>query len=235
MIAKRISIALFCYSLFFRLYAVGSLCYSFFIQTPNESLIKSTNDGYQLTIFQLEFYFFLIILYSFRPSRFNKTISKSYTTDGPKNFSKKTFFWIVYVGVLLAVFGIPLLIFKNSISDILTGITNTNQYILENKALLTMASFFLILNVLGLYYDLVNAVDNAKVQFFRILFTMMLIIPIALVIYIISIFLHLKVDILIIICMAFNLAFLYFSIQSLWKNKESMKQSADQKSNSLIK
>lgn len=68
-----------------------SLFYSCMIQSAYEKLIGNTNDGYQLTIFQLEFYFFLIVLYSFRPSRFNKTIVKSYKEGGTEKFSKKTF------------------------------------------------------------------------------------------------------------------------------------------------
>ncbi|MCX2450350.1 hypothetical protein OQX61_03610, partial [Pedobacter sp. PLR] len=194
------------YFLFFRLYTVCLLSYSFIIQIPNESLIKSTNDGYQLTIFQLEFYFFLIILYSFRPSRFSKNIIKSYTADGSKNFSKKTFFWIVYIGVLLAVFGIPLLILKHALGDIFSVITAANEHIFENTTLLIVAFMFLIISVLGLCRDFFNAFDHAKVQFFRFLLFFVLTIPAGAFIYLISVVLQVKADTLIVICLAFNLS-----------------------------
>jgi hypothetical protein len=225
MIAKRISIALLCYFLFFRLYAIYSLFYSFIIQAPNESLIRSTNDGYQLTIFQLEFYFFLIILYSFRPSRFNETIIKSYTADGSKNFSKKTFFWIVYFGVLLVVFGIPLMIFKNALGGISAIISGANEYIIENTRLLIMSVIFLGLNMLGFYYDFINAFDHAKTQFFGFLFAFMLTVPISAFLYLISVVLQIKADALIIICLAFNLSFLFLSVMGyLGKRKSETKR-----------
>lgn len=225
MIAKRISIVLFYYFLLFRFYAVCSLFYSFIIQAPNESLIRNTNDGYQLTIFQLEFYFFLIVLYSFRPSRFNKTIIKSYKEGGAEKLSKKSFFWIVYIGVLLAVFGIPLMIFKNALGGILAIISDANQYIIENTRLLIMSVIFLGLNMLGFYYDFINAFDHAKTQFFRFLFAFMLMIPISAFLYLISILLHMKVDALIIICLAFNLSFLFLSIMGyLGKRKLETKR-----------
>lgn len=225
MIAKRISIALFYYFLLFRFYAVCSLFYSFIIQAPNESLIRNTNDGYQLTIFQLEFYFFLIVLYSFRPSRFNKTIIKSYKEGGAEKLSKKSFFWIVYIGVLLAVFGIPLMIFKNALGGILAIISDANQYIIENTRLLIMSVIFFGLNMLGFYYDFINAFDHAKTQFFRFLFAFMLMVPISAFLYLISILLHMKVDALIIICLAFNLSFLFLSIMGyLGKRKLETKR-----------
>ncbi|MFC3361561.1 hypothetical protein ACFOG5_00030 [Pedobacter fastidiosus] len=165
MIAKRISIALFCYFLFFRLYAVCALFYSFIIQASNENLIRKTNDGFQLTIFQLEFYFFLIVIYGFRPSRFNKTIIKSYRVDEPKKLSKKAFFWTVYFGVLLVVFGIPFMIFKSALAGVLDILTGANQYILENTGLLFMSVIFLVLNVLGFYYNSTGAFGHAKISF----------------------------------------------------------------------
>ncbi|MDQ1096664.1 MULTISPECIES: hypothetical protein [Chryseobacterium] len=217
MIAKIISIALFCYFLFFRCYAVCSLFYSFIIQTPNESLVRNTNNGYQLTIFQLEFYFLLIIIYGLRPSRFSKIIVKSYKEGGTEKFSKKSFFWIVYIGVLLAVFGIPLLIFKNALGNIAEVITTANQYIIENTGLLTMALIFLGLNMLGFYYDFINAFHYAKIQFFRLLLAFMLTLPISAFLYLISVVLKMKADVLIIICLAFNLSFLYLALMALRK------------------
>lgn len=217
MIAKRISTALFCYFLFFRLYAVFSLFYSFIIQSSNENLIRKTNDGFQLTIFQLEFYFFLVILYGFRPSRFNKTIMKTYNADEPKNFSKKTFFWIVYIGLLLAVFGIPLFILKDSIAGVFEIITTANQHIIVSYALLIMASTFIGLNIVGFYYDFVNAFDHAKTQFFRSLFAFILTIPISAFLYLVSVVLQKKADALIIVCLAFNLSFLYLTLLGFWK------------------
>ncbi len=223
MIAKRISFALFCYFLFFRLYAICALFYSFIVQTANESPIRNTNDGYQLTIFQLEFYFFLIIIYGFRPSRFINTAMKSYQTSGSAGLSKKTFFWIVYAGVLLIVFGIPFMLFKHVLGGIFDIITAANQYILENTGLLIMSATFLVLNVLGFYYNFTGAFGHAKIQFFRSLFALMLTVPIAASLYLISILFHIKTDILIILCLAFNLAFLYLSIMSLWKERNLKK------------
>ena len=220
MTAKRISFVLFCYFLFFRLYAICSLFYSFIIQNPSEKLIRNTNDGYQLTIFQLEFYFFLIVLYGFRPSRFNKTILKSYSADGSKNFSKKIFFWIVYVSLLLVVFGIPLLILNKSLLGIFEVITDANQYILENTILIIMAAIFLGLNILRLDYDFINAVDQAKIRFFRFLLVFMLTIPASVFLYLISFVLNLKADTLTVISLAFNLSFLYVSISDLTKRKK---------------
>jgi len=223
--AKRISIVLYCYFFLFRLYVTCSLFYFFIIQATNENLIRNTNDGYQLTIFQLEFYFFLIILYSFRPSRFNKTIIRSYAADGSKNFSKKTFFWIVYFGVLLVVFGIPLMIFKNALGGILVIITGANQYIIENTSLLIISVIFLGLNMIGFYYDFINAFDHAKTQFFRFLFAFMLTVPISAFLYLISVALQMKADALIIICLAFNLSFLFLSIMGyLGKRKIQVKK-----------
>lgn len=224
MIARRISIALFCYFLFIRLYTVCSLLYSLIAQTANESLVRHTNDGYQLTVFQLEFYFFLIILYSFRPSRFNKTIAKSYQEDQPKSFSKKKFFWIVYAGVLLAVFGIPLLLFKNALGGIFTIVESTNEYILSHTGLLIMVFVFLCLNLLGLYYDFVDAFDHAKTQFFSLLRAFILTVVFAAGFYLLSVVLRLKTDALIIICLAFNLSFLYFSILNFWGRRVSPKK-----------
>lgn len=220
MIAKRISFALFCYFLLFRLYAVCSLFYSYIIQAPNESLIRNTNDGYQLTIFQLEFYFFLIVLYSFRPSRFNKTIIKSYRVDEPKKLSKKAFFWTVYFGVLLVVFGIPFMIFKSALTGVFNILTGANQYIVENTGLLIMAMIFLGLNMLGFYYDFTNAFDHAKTQFFRFLFAFMLTVPVSAFLYLISVLFQVKSDALIIICLAFNLSFLWLSISGYWKSRK---------------
>ncbi|MBE5320503.1 hypothetical protein IM793_15155 [Pedobacter sp. MR2016-19] len=222
MIAKRISIALFFYFLLFRFYAIYSLFSSFIIQAPNESLIRNTNDGYQLTIFQLEFYFFLIVLYSFRPSRFNKIIIKSYKKGGAEKLSKKFFFWIVYIGLLLAVFGIPLLIFKNALGNVLDVITKANYYIIENTSLLIIAIMFLGLNMLGFYYDFINAFDHAKTQFFRFLFAFMLTVPVSAFLYLISVVLQIKADALIIICLAFNLSFLFLSIMGD-SNKNKLK------------
>jgi len=219
MIAKRISIALFCYFLFFRCYAVCSLFYSFIIQTPNESLVRNTNNGYQLTIFQLEFYFFLIVIYSFRPSRFSKIIVKSYKEGGTEKLSKKSFFWIVYIGVLLAVFGIPVLIFKNVLGNIADIITTANRHIIDNTGLLTMAVIFLGFTILGFYYDFINAFDQARIQFFRFLLAFMLTVPISAFLYLISVVLQMKADALIIICLAFNLSFLYLALRALWKQR----------------
>jgi hypothetical protein len=221
MTAKKFSIALFSCFLFFRLYTVCSLLYSFIIQSPNEKLIRNTNDGYQLTIFQLEFYFFLIVFYNFRPSRFNKTIIKSYTAEGAKKFSKETFFWIVYIGVLLAVFGIPLLIFKNALGGIFMMITESNQHIIENTTLLIMAVIFLGLNFLGLYHDFIDAFDHAKTHFFRFLYAFMLTVPISAFLYLISVVFQIKADALMVICLAFNLSFLYLCIIDFWKGKKS--------------
>ena len=212
MVVKRISIVLFCYFLLFRLYAVCSLFYSFISQAPNKALIRNTNDGYQLTIFQLEFYFFLIVLYSFRPSRFKKTIAQSYKQRGTETTSKKSFFWIVYVGMLLAVFGIPLLILQDSIAGVFKIITVANQYIIESFGLLMMAVIFIGLNIMGFYYDFINAFDHARTQFFRSLFAFIITIPISAFLYFISVLLQKKADALIIICLAFNLSFLYLSI-----------------------
>ncbi|MCX2496191.1 hypothetical protein OQX63_22035 [Pedobacter sp. PF22-3] len=220
MIAKRISTILFCYFLLFRLYVVCSLFYFFITQETNESLIRNTNDGYQLTIFQLEFYFILIVLYSFRPSRFNKTIAKSYKQAGNETVSKKSFFWIVYIGLLLAVFGIPVFIFKDSIAGILQIITVANQYIIERSGLLIMATIFIGLNIIGFYYDFINAFDHANTQFFRSLFAFMLTIPISAFLYLISIVLQKKADALIIICLAFNLSFLYLTLLGFWKQRK---------------
>ncbi|MEH3113225.1 hypothetical protein [Pedobacter terrae] len=220
MIAKKISVVLFCYFILFRFYAVCSLFYSFIIQAPNKSLIRNTNDGYQLTIFQLEFYFFLIILYSFRPSRFKKTIAKSYKQNGNETTSKKSFFWIVYIGMLLAVFGIPLLILKDSIAGVFEIVTVANQYIIESFGLLVMAVIFIGLNLMGFYYDFVNAFDHAKTQFFRSLFAFMLTVPISAFLYLISIVLQKKADALIIICLAFNLSFLYLTLLGFWKQRK---------------
>lgn len=220
MIAKRISTILFCYFLLFRLYVVCSLFYFFITQETNESLIRNTNDGYQLTIFQLEFYFFFIVLYSFRPSRFNKTIIKSYKDGGTEKLSIKSFFWIVYIGVLFAVFGMPLLILKNALGNVIDVITKANYYIIENTSLLIMAIMFLGLNMLGFYYDFINAFDHAKTQFFRFLFAFMLTVPVSALLYLISVVLQIKADALIIICLAFNLSFLFLSIMvCLNKNK----------------
>jgi len=220
MIAKRISFALFYYFLLFRLYAVCSLFYSFIIQASNENLIRKTNDGYQLTIFQLEFYFFLIVLYNFRPSRFNKTIIKSYRVDEPKKLSKKVFFCTVYFGVLLVVFGIPVMIFKNALAGVFDILIGANQYILENTGLLFMSVIFLVLNMLGFYYDFINAFDHAKTQFFRFLFAFMLTVPTSAFLYLISVILQVKSDALIIICLAFNLSFLWLSISGYWKSRK---------------
>ncbi len=220
MIAKKISVVLFSYFILFRFYAVCSLFYSFIIQAPNKSLIRNTNDGYQLTIFQLEFYFFLIILYSFRPSRFKKTIAKSYKENGNETTSKKSFFWIVYIGMLLAVFGIPLLILKDSIAGVFEIVTVANQYIVESFGLLVMAVIFIGLNLMGFYYDFVNAFDHAKTQFFRSLFAFMLTVPISAFLYLISIVLQKKADALIIICLAFNLSFLYLTLLGFWKQRK---------------
>ena len=219
MIAKRISIVLFCYFLLFRVYTVCSLCYSFIIQASNEGLIRNTNDGYQLTIFQLEFYFFLIVLYSFRPSRFRKTIAKSYKEDGPEKIPKKSFFWIVYIGMLLVVFGIPLFISKDSLAGVFEIITLANQHIIESIGLLIMAIIFIGLNVMGFYYDFINAFDHAKTQFFRFLFAFILTIPISAFLYLISVVLQMKADALIIICLAFNLSFLYLALLAFWKQR----------------
>lgn len=212
MIAKRISIALFCYFLFFRLYAVCALFYSFIIQASNENLIRKTNDGFQLTIFQLEFYFFLIVIYGFRPSRFNKTIIKSYRVDEPKKLSKKAFFWTVYFGVLLVVFGIPFVIFKSALAGVFDILTGANQYIVEHTGLLIMAMIFLGLNMLGFYYDFKNAFGHAKIEFIRVLYSFMLAVPIAVVLYLITLVLQLKADALIIICLAFNISFLFLQV-----------------------
>lgn len=223
MITERISMALFCYFLLFRFYAVYSLFSSFIIQAPNESLIRNTNDGYQLTIFQLEFYFFLIVLYSFRPSRFNKTIIKSYKKGGAEKLSKRSFFWIVYIGVLLAVFGIPLLILKSAFGNVLDVITKANYYIIENTSILIMAIMFLGLNMLGFYYDFINAFDHAKTQFFRFLFACMLTVPVSAFLYLISVVLQMKADALIIICLAFNISFLYLALVAFWKQRSQKK------------
>ncbi|WP_295202343.1 hypothetical protein [uncultured Chryseobacterium sp.] len=212
MFARRISIVLFCYFLLFRLYAVCALLYSFIIQAPNEAQIRNTNDGFQLTIFQLEFYFLFIVLYSFRPSRFNKTIVKSYKQSGIETASKKSFFWVVYIGMLLAVFGIPLIIFKDSIAGVYEIITEANQYIAESYGLLTMAAIFIVFNILYFCYDFINAFDHVKAQFSRTLFAFMLTIPISAFLYLISVVREQKADVLIIICLAFNLSFLYLSI-----------------------
>ncbi|MBC6112709.1 hypothetical protein ACFOG5_24315 [Pedobacter fastidiosus] len=220
MIAKRISIALFCYFLFFRLYAVCALFYSFIIQASNENLIRKTNDGFQLTIFQLEFYFFLIVIYGFRPSRFNKTIIKSYRVDEPKKLSKKAFFWTVYFGVLLVVFGIPFMIFKSALAGVLDILTGANQYILENTGLLFMSVIFLVLNVLGFYYNSTGAFGHAKIQFFRSLFALLLTVPFAVFLYLISMLFHTNASVLIILCLAFNLSFLWLSISGYWKSRK---------------
>lgn len=230
MIAKRISAVLFSYFLFIRLYTVCSLLYSFIVHTANESLVRHTNDGYQLTVFQLEFYFFLIILYSFRPSRFNKTIAKSYQEDKSKSFSKKTFFWVVYTGVLLAVFGIPLLLFKNALGGIFTIVTGANEYILGHTGLLIMVAVFLCLNLLGLYYDFVDAFDHAKTQFFSLLRAFILTVPLAAGFYLISVVLRLKADALIVICLAFNLSFLYLSMVAFLGKKGVAEKISGEKS-----
>ncbi|MDT3409471.1 UNVERIFIED_CONTAM: putative membrane protein [Pseudacidovorax intermedius] len=159
----------------------------------------------------------LIIIYGLRPSRFSKIIVKSYKEGGTEKFSKKSFFWIVYIGVLLAVFGIPLLIFKNALGNIAEVITTANQYIIENTGLLTMALIFLGLNMLGFYYDFINAFHYAKIQFFRLLLAFMLTLPISAFLYLISVVLKMKADVLIIICLAFNLSFLYLALMALRK------------------
>lgn len=161
----------------------------------------------------MEFYFFLIVLYNFRPSRFNKTIVKSYKENEIKNFSSKSFFGIVYFGVLLAVFGIPLMIFKSALGGIFDVITGANQSIVENNGLLIMAVIFLGLNIAGLYYDFINAFDYAKAQFFGFLFAFMLTVPISALLYLISVVFRTKADALIIICLAFNLSFLYLGVR----------------------
>ena len=94
--------------------------------------------------------------------------------------------------MLFAVFGIPLLIFKNALGTVLDVITKANYYIIENTSLLILAIMFLGLNMLGFYYNFINAFDHAKTQFFRFLFAFMLTVPVSAFLYLISVVLQIK-------------------------------------------
>ncbi|WP_316798443.1 hypothetical protein [Pedobacter frigidisoli] len=213
---KNILQVVFYYSLAFRAYIIISLISSFFLKSSSAYAIASTNDGFQLTIFQIEYYCLVAVLFAFRPSRFRGVIMRSYLAEQSKEFDKKTFFRIVYIGVLLAVFGIPYLLFKNAIHDILADVMDTNQYILDHTYLLLISLFFLLLNFLDLYYSTSEAAANAKNNLFKGLYTMALIIPIGLIIYLISMALGLKPDVLVVLCLSFNFAFFYLSLQVFW-------------------
>ncbi|GGE56587.1 hypothetical protein GCM10011413_23690 [Pedobacter psychrotolerans] len=111
------------------------------------------------------------------------------------------------------------MIFKSALAGVFDILTGANQYIVENTGLLIMAMVFLGLNMLGFYYDFKNAFDHAKTQFFSFLFAFMLTVPISAFLYLISILLDMKTDALIIICLAFNLSFLFLNIKGYLGNK----------------
>ncbi|MDR6514710.1 hypothetical protein [Chryseobacterium camelliae] len=82
-----------------------------------------------------------------------------------------------------------------------------------------MAIIFLGFTILGFYYDFINAFDQARIQFFRFLLAFLLTVPISAFLYLISVVLQMKADALIIICLAFNLSFLYLALRALWKQR----------------
>ena len=117
------------------------------------------------------------------------------------------------------------MIFKNALGGISAIISGANEYIIENTRLWIMSVIFLGIIMLGFYYDFINAFDHAKTQFFGFLFAFMLTVPISAFLYLISVVLQIKADALIIICLAFNLSFLFLSIMGyLGKRKSETKR-----------
>ncbi|WP_129715002.1 hypothetical protein [Pedobacter sp. SYP-B3415] len=214
MVFRKLTTAANIYFLGLRLFLAAALGWAVLGRTNAGGPLNDVTNSYHLSVFQLEFYFLLLILFGFRPARFRSRIETFYAQEKERPFSKDTFFLIVYIGTLAVVFGIPLLVLRGAIPGVLEIMHTSNKAIVHQPGVLTVAALFLLLNFLRMWFDLRRSVDMAKVLFARTLYGFLISVPVCIVLYIL-ISLFQPADLLSIALLAFNATFLFFDLREI--------------------
>ncbi|RFZ89972.1 hypothetical protein D0C36_23735 [Mucilaginibacter conchicola] len=197
----------------FRLYIMVALAMSLFLAAPVAGSISYTSNGYHLAIFELEFYIILLLMYQLRPSRFKRVIVKAYTEKSPPPFRKENFFWMVYLGTLLVIFGIPMLIARPYLLAAWRLMDDSNRFIITHAGAWIPALLFLTLISFKLWADLTRSIDDAKYSVTRTLSVLGITVLTALAMYLSLLTFRPEPDVVVVLCLAFNAALLWIDIR----------------------